>query len=99
MKVAGAKPPAPGSATRVTVGGTAVAVFNVGGVLYAVDANCTHVGGPLEKGPVTGTTVTCPWHRSEFDLRTGTVVRGPASRPLTTYRVLAEDDGLVIDPM
>ncbi len=98
MKVAGVKPPEHGKAIRVTVEGTTVAVFNVGGLLFGVDAKCTHVGGPVDKGPVAGTTVTCPLHGSEFDLRTGAVLRGPASRPLKIYRVSAEADGLAIDP-
>jgi nitrite reductase/ring-hydroxylating ferredoxin subunit len=98
MKISGVKPPEPGKAIRVTVDGTAVAVFNVGGLLYGVDEKCTHVGGPLDRGAVSGTTVTCPWHGSQFDLRTGAVVRGPASRPVKSYRVHAEADGLAIDP-
>jgi len=99
MKVSGAKPPEPGHATRVVVDGTAVAVFNVGGVLFGVDAKCTHVGGPLDRGRVTGTTVTCPLHGSEFDLRTGAVVRGPASTPVKSYRIQSEADGLSFDPV
>ncbi len=98
MKVPGAKAPEPGKAIRVMVDGVAVAVFNVGGLLLGVDAKCTHVGGPMEQGPVAGTTVTCPWHGSQFDLRSGTVIRGPAARPLRSYVVRAETDGLVIDP-
>jgi nitrite reductase/ring-hydroxylating ferredoxin subunit len=97
MKVPGVKPPDPGKAVRVTVEGNSVAVFNVGGLLFGVDAKCTHVGGPVEKGPVSGMIVTCPWHGSEFDLRTGAVVRGPAAQPLKTYRVHVEVDGLTID--
>lgn len=98
MKVPGAKPPEPGKAIRVMVEGTAVAVFNVGGRLLGVDAKCTHVGGPMDQGPVTGMTVTCPWHGSQFDLGTGAVVRGPAIRPLKVYRIQVEADGLAIEP-
>ncbi|MGD0588418.1 MAG: Rieske 2Fe-2S domain-containing protein [Thermoplasmata archaeon] len=98
MKVPGTKPPEPGKAIRVIVEGTAVAVFNVGGLLFGVDAKCTHVGGPLDQGSVADTIVTCPLHGSQFDLRTGAVVRGPASRPLKSYRVRAGDDGLVLEP-
>lgn len=97
MKVAGVKAPELGKAIRVTVDGAEVAVFNVGGHLFGVGAKCTHVGGPLDQGPVSGTTVTCPWHGSQFDLRTGAVVRGPAARPLKSYRVRAEADGLDIE--
>jgi len=99
MKAPGVKAPGPGTAVRVTVDTMTVAVFNVGGVIYAVDAKCTHVGGPLDKGPVSGTTVTCPLHGSQFDLRTGAVVRGPAGRPVRCYRVREEPDGLAIEPV
>lgn len=99
MKVESIHPPEPGKAIRVTVDGAPVAVFNVGGVLFGVDARCTHVGGPMDRGSVSGTTVTCPLHGSEFNLSTGAVVRGPATRPLKSYRVKAEADGLTIDPI
>jgi len=36
MKVSGTKPPEPGQATRVTVDGTPVAVFYIGGQLFGV---------------------------------------------------------------
>ena len=98
MKAPGVKAPQPGKAIQVTVENTAVAVFNVGGLLYAVDAKCTHVGAPLDKGTVAGTTVTCPWHGSQFDLRTGGVLRGPAGKPLKSYRVREDPDGLSIEP-
>ncbi len=97
VKLPGTQPPSPGSAVKVVVEGTAVAVFNVGGALFAIDATCPHAGGPLDRGPVSGTTVTCPWHGSRFDLRTGGVTQGPARRPVKAYRVRAEPDGLSLE--
>lgn len=90
-------PPEPGHAIRVTVEGKPVAVFNVGSGLVAIDARCTHVGGPLDRGPVTGGTVTCPLHGSQFDLASGQVVRGPATQPVRAYRVRADTGGLVLE--
>jgi nitrite reductase/ring-hydroxylating ferredoxin subunit len=98
MKIPGVPPPQPGTAVRVKVDGIDVAVFNVGGLLFGIEARCTHVGGPLDRGPVSGTDVTCPWHGSQFDLRTGAVVRGPASRPVRAYRVSADGDTLEVSP-
>jgi nitrite reductase/ring-hydroxylating ferredoxin subunit len=89
--------PAPGSARRVMVDGRTIAVFNRDGTLYAVDAKCTHVGGPLEKGAVSGTAVTCPWHGSKFDLQTGAVQHGPAAAPVKAYRARVEGDHLLIE--
>jgi len=90
-------PPAPGSAVRVVVEGRAIAVFNLGPALYAIDAACTHVRGPLERGKVDGTLVTCPLHGSVFELRTGEVRRGPATQPVKSYPVRVENQKLVLD--
>jgi nitrite reductase/ring-hydroxylating ferredoxin subunit len=78
----------PGSALRVG----AVAVFNVAGRVCATQAKCTHRGGPLGEGALDGSTVTCPWHGSQFDVCTGAVRRGPATDPLQTYPVTVEGD-------
>ncbi len=99
LRVAGVRAPALGTAIRIDVEGRPVAVFNVGGTLFALDAKCTHVGGPLEAGPVRGTMVTCPWHGSEFDLTTGAVLKGPAVKPVKAYRVRVEADGLTLEPV
>ena len=78
----------PGSALLV---GSA-AVFNVGGRLYATQNECTHRQGPLSEGELEGSTVTCPWHGSQFDVTTGAVLQGPATEPLKTYTVVVEGD-------
>jgi nitrite reductase/ring-hydroxylating ferredoxin subunit len=78
----------PGSALLVG----AVAVFNVAGRVCATQAKCTHRGGPLSEGALDGSTVTCPWHGSQFDVCTGAVRRGPADNPLETYPVTVHGD-------
>ena len=55
-----------------------VAVFNVDGAFCATQATCPHRQGPLNEGTLEGSTVTCPWHGSEFNVCTGAVLRGPA---------------------
>ena len=69
-----------------------VAVFNVAGGFCATQATCTHKQGPLSKGTLDGSTVTCPWHGSQFNVCTGAVLRGPAKDPLKTYRVIVEGE-------
>lgn len=49
--------------------------------IVALADRCTHRGGPLHEGTVAHGCVTCLWHGSTFDLSTGYVVNGPASRP------------------
>jgi uncharacterized protein YbjT (DUF2867 family)/nitrite reductase/ring-hydroxylating ferredoxin subunit len=73
----------PGTASLV---GT-VAVFNVAGSFCATQDKCTHRQGPLSKGKLDGSTVTCPYHGAQFNVCTGAVLRGPARDRLQTYRV------------
>lgn len=74
-----------GRLTRVENGDDPLVMLKDGDAIYAASVTCTHVGGPLDEGERSGTCVTCPWHGSEFDLRTGEVVHGPATSPLYAY--------------
>ena len=47
----------------------AIVLGNVNGKLYAMDAVCSHEGGPLEDGDLADYTLTCPWHQGKFDIR------------------------------
>jgi nitrite reductase/ring-hydroxylating ferredoxin subunit len=78
----------PGSA--LLVGDTAV--FNVAGSFCATQNKCTHRQGPLSKGKLEGSTVTCPLHGSQFNVCTGEILRGPATQPVKTYEVIVDGD-------
>lgn len=58
-----------------------------GDTIHAVQNWCTHAGGPLNEGEVTGDEVQCPWHGSRFCLSDGRPLQGPASMPLRTFDV------------
>ena len=60
-----------------------VSVARVGGKLYAFDDLCTHEACPLSAGLLTGTTIMCQCHGSQFDVTSGEVQRGPAEKPAT----------------
>src|ERR1700694_4270992 len=51
----------PGTLVAVRAGERWYALANVDGVLYAVDNNCPHNGGPLSKGTLLGRELQCPW--------------------------------------
>jgi nitrite reductase/ring-hydroxylating ferredoxin subunit len=68
-----------------------VAVFNVDGTFYGTQAQCTHMGGPLCEGKLEGSIVTCPFHGARFDVKTGAVLRGPATQQLELYVVCVKD--------
>ena len=60
----------------------------------AFDDRCTHKGGPLSDGVLICGTVQCPWHGSQFDVATGEVKAGPATKKIATHRV-AESNGQI----
>jgi len=65
-----------GKMMMVVVGGKEILLANVDGSYYAIANRCTHAGGSLAKGVLEGSTVTCPKHGSQFDVKTGQAVSG-----------------------
>lgn len=60
----------------------------------AFDDHCSHRGGSLAGGAMICGTVQCPWHGSQFDVKTGEVKAGPAKEKILTYS-LKEAEGKV----
>lgn len=77
MKAIRADELAPGQATSVSLGGTSVALFNVGGTFHAIENKCAHRAGPLAEGFVSGNVVFCPWHDWQYDVTTGACLNAP----------------------
>lgn len=95
----------PGTAKRVTVAGRAIALFSLGGTVYAVDDRCPHEGGRLSLGTVEARTVRCPVHGACFDLPTGRALEPPAGeamgppveRGIGAYSVTVIGDEIYLD--
>jgi nitrite reductase/ring-hydroxylating ferredoxin subunit len=64
------------------------------GVFKAFSSRCTHAGRPI--GSVSDGTVNCPSHGSKFDIATGEVRNGPATRALPAKSVTVGSDGLSV---
>ncbi len=77
----------PGTGLEVVAEGRMIALFNVDGRFYALDGICPHQGGPLGKGELKGTVVTCPWHGWQFDVCSGKHVTSPLRHPCLPIRV------------
>ncbi|MFB6892118.1 Rieske 2Fe-2S domain-containing protein [Kitasatospora sp. NPDC056327] len=76
-----------GEPVRRTVDGPAAVVVRGGEDDWHVLAErCTHLSGPLSEGTVVDGCLRCPWHGSEFRLRDGEAVRGPATAPQPVLR-------------
>ena len=86
-----------GQARLVEVNGQEIALFNLDGAFHALDNSCTHVGGPLCEGEITGTEVTCPWHGAVFDVTSGQVLGPPAASNVDRYNVVVEGADVKIE--
>lgn len=97
VKVANSDEILPGQARLVEVSGTEIALFNVGGEFHAIDNSCTHVGGPLCEGEISGSEVICPWHGAVFDITTGQAVGPPAMDAVNHYNLRIRDGSIEIE--
>ena len=95
--VASASDLAPGEMKLADVDGEEVVIANVDGEYVAFSNTCTHEGGPLVEGDLAGDIVTCPWHFTPFNVRTGEALEGGATDdPIPTYEVQIEGDDIRI---
>jgi nitrite reductase (NADH) small subunit len=85
-----------GCAKEVEFEGRVFALYNIDGVFSALDGICPHQGGPLAEGSIEGTTVTCPWHGWQFDVRTGKTLLGSKIKQ-TVYEVKIEDQDVLVE--
>jgi len=81
---------AEGETRRVRAGGLDLLVARIRGKYYAVGNTCPHRGCSLFDGWLDDHRITCGCHLSQFDIRDGRVVQGPADRPVEAYEVNVE---------
>lgn len=88
---------APGSARRVDVDGTAVAlVYTAEGTYHAIKDACSHADVALSEGDVEGCAIECWLHGSQFDLLTGKPLSLPAIIAVPIYRTRVVDGAIEI---
>jgi len=86
-----------GELKQFNAGETEILVANVNNQFFCLAARCTHAGAPLAEGELNGEVLTCPWHGSRFKVTDGTVIRGPAQKPLGFYKSLVKEDFLFVE--
>ena len=72
-------------------------VVNVGGTVRAVQGICSHEYFELDRGFLTGGTLTCALHLSRFDLSSGEALDPPADEPLAVYPVTIEGGRIIVE--
>ncbi len=90
VKVAETAEVPPGKMKNVTVDGEEILIANVEGKYHAIGSKCTHRGGDLSKGVLSGKVVKCPRHGARFDVATGEVMSGPAKKSEPTFELKVE---------
>jgi apoptosis-inducing factor 3 len=78
------------------VGEHPVLLARRGDEVFAIDATCSHYGGPLAEGIMVEDTVRCPWHHACFSLRSGEALRAPAFSPLRCWSVEQRDQKIFV---
>ena len=71
LSVAKASDIPPGEMKTARVGDANVVIANVDGTFFAFGGLCSHEEAPLEEGELDADVVTCPWHFTRFNVRTG----------------------------
>jgi len=98
IKVATRKELPVGARKVVEVDGVPVALFNVAGVICAIEDVCTHDGGPLAEGQlVSPHIIACPRHGAEFHVCTGKALTLPAIEDVETFTVKVEGEDILIE--
>lgn len=86
-----------GKPIRVDIAGKPIVLALISDKVYAMDAVCSHEGGPLEDGTIEEYSLICPWHQGIFDIRTARA--SPKTDWVTdlhSYRVVIDEkSGLI----
>ena len=86
----------PDAMKAVTADSTEILLVNLGGSYCAIGNICRHMGCKLSGGTLSGDIVTCPCHGSQYNIRTGAIVRGPTREPEPSYEVRVENDQILV---
>jgi nitrite reductase/ring-hydroxylating ferredoxin subunit len=86
---------------RVELNGKSIVLSKVNGKVYAMDAVCSHEGGPLEDGSLEKYELKCPWHYALFDVRNPKVSEETVwATDLKSYSVKVDEvsGGIMVSP-
>ena len=80
-----------GDVIGVQVGGKDIALYEVGGEVFATDNICTHGHARLSDGFLEGREIECPLHQGRFDVCSGQEMCVPLTENIKTYTVRIEN--------
>ena len=96
-----------GSMKGFTINGKKILIANTEGSFFAIDAVCSHMQGYLPDGRLSGKTVICPVHGTQYDLTTGNVLKNVSwiiktathrsATDLRTYAIEVKEGQIFVD--
>ncbi|MEL0081998.1 MAG: Rieske (2Fe-2S) protein [Gammaproteobacteria bacterium] len=101
-----------GEKKKFNLGDRSVLLFHLADGYYATATHCTHTFAPLGRGKIANEcNIVCPFHRAEFDIKTGEVQKWANFPPgiaqltnllrkekaLTTYATKVEAGAVLVD--
>jgi nitrite reductase/ring-hydroxylating ferredoxin subunit len=97
VRVAALADVAPGVPHLVETNGTHIVLVRIGDQVHAIGNTCSHQGGPLGDGKVSGTRLACPWHGWMYDVRTGQCLFPGRGAAVPSYRARVDGDSVMVD--
>jgi 3-phenylpropionate/trans-cinnamate dioxygenase ferredoxin subunit len=82
-----------GTMKMVQIDGVDILLVHLDGHFHATQGICSHEYFELDKGFLTGDSITCALHLSRFDLETGEALDPPAEKPLAVYPITVDENG------
>ena len=80
-----------GDVIGVQVDGKEIALYEVGGEVFATDNLCTHGHARMSDGFLEGNEIECPLHQGRFDVCSGKALCAPLAENIRTYAVRIEN--------
>jgi nitrite reductase/ring-hydroxylating ferredoxin subunit len=84
-----------GYSKAVEIRGKRLMIVRLKGRLRAVENRCTHMGVPLEDGPLDNGHLVCPWHSARFCATSGDHRGGPGFCGLEKYPLRVSASGVI----
>lgn len=81
----------------VVIEGQPIALYRVGGRLYATHNICTHEHALLSDGYIEEDCIECPLHQARFHIPSGEARSAPATEPVKTYPVKQDGGQILVD--
>lgn len=87
---------AEGDVLGVVIGGHDIALYDLGGEVFATDNVCTHAYARLSDGWLDRGEIECPLHAGRFDIKSGEATAPPCTEALKIYPVRLQGDEIQV---